>query len=83
MEMVFEMVVLVAHEERHDPVSQDRARTAHGVVVMLFEERVLAHAADVHEGVDEEHRHEPRVQEHPERQPRQREEERPSQRHLR
>ena len=58
--MVLQVIVLVAHEERRHPVGQNRARSQNGIGLM-FQQRVLAHAANVHEGVDEEHRYQPRM----------------------
>src|SRR2546422_7627892 len=54
VKMVLQMKILVAHEECDHGASEDRARAADGVL-WLIEERVLAHASDVDQRVDEDH----------------------------
>src|SRR5688572_22860113 len=61
VKMMLQVIVLVAHEKRRHPVREDRARAQDGVG-LVFQERVLAHAANVDERIDDEHRNQPAVE---------------------
>src|SRR5947207_3290586 len=60
IKMMFEVIIFVAHEEGGDSVGQDRSG-AEDSIGLMFEERVLAHAANIDERINNDHGDEPGV----------------------
>src|SRR4051812_29350136 len=61
VKVVLEMVILITHEEGGQPVRENRAGSENRIG-LVFQKSMLAHAANVDHGVDEEHWYEPTVE---------------------
>src|SRR5258708_4772080 len=47
IEVMFQVVILIAHKKSRHAVRKNGARSAHGIAVMLFEQGVLAHPPNI------------------------------------
>ena len=61
VEVMFEVIVLVAHEVTGDGIGENGPRAKHWIFGVR-EECVLTHTTDVHEAIDENHREAPGVE---------------------
>lgn len=61
VEVMLKMIVFITHEPSDDRMSENTSSSL-DVVGRVFEERVLAHSANVDHGVDEEHWNQPSME---------------------